>query len=215
VLESVNVDASRDYAHARFFVQWVIRPQRDEFHDYRAYGGQIAGGAFSVGDEIVILPAGIVTKLEHIDRHTEALARAGAPLSVAMRIRDNIDVSRGDLFAHPSDAPQVASAFRAKLCWMAQKPMTPRSTWAIKHGTRWARAVVTGLERKLDVATLDHHEDVSRFELNDIGAFTFKTSAPLAFDPYSVNRNTGSFILVDEATNATVGAGMIEGALES
>jgi bifunctional enzyme CysN/CysC len=212
-LEEVRVaDATLDRP-ARFSVQWVIRPQREAFHDYRAYGGQLTSGALSVGDPVVVLPAGTRTTIAHIDLHDASLARASAPRSVSIRLADDVDVSRGDLLAHPDHAPSVANAFRAKLCWMASKALTPRSTWALKHRTSWVRAIVTGLERRIDVATLDADGPVDRFALNDLGTVTLKTSAPLVFDPYERDRATGSFILVDEATNATVAAGMIESAL--
>jgi sulfate adenylyltransferase large subunit len=213
-LEGVDVSSRKSQGPARFAVQWVIRPQSDAFHDYRAYAGQIASGTFAVGDEITVLPSGVRTTIEHIDQHTVSLDRASAPLSVAIRLRDNVDVSRGDLFV-PSQSPAtVGQHLRARLCWMAQKPLTARSTWAIKHTTRWGKAVVTGIESKLDVNTLDAIEGPEKVELNDIATITVKTSTPLAFDRYEDNRTTGSFILVDEATNATVGAGMIESLVE-
>ncbi|MBL8679796.1 MAG: 50S ribosome-binding GTPase [Myxococcales bacterium] len=209
-LETVDVASRAATGPARFAVQWVIRPQSDSFHDYRAYAGQIASGTFAVGDEITVLPAGITTTITHIDLHTTAIERASAPLSVAIRLKHDVDISRGDLFVPTASPTQVGNELRARLCWMAQKTLTPRSTWALKHTTRWAKAIVTGLESKLDVATLDAVHEPPSFTLNDLGTITLKTSVPLAFDSYADNRTTGSFILVDEATNATVAAGMIE-----
>lgn len=213
-LETVDVNKDNDRRAPRFAVQWVIRPQSDAFHDYRAYAGQIASGTFSVGDEITVLPSGVRSRIEAIDLHTESLEHASAPQSVAIRLTDNVDVSRGDVFVPSAQLASVGQAFRAKICWMNAKALTPRSSWAIKHGTRWAKAIVTAVESKLDVNTLDAIESPTKVELNDIATITVKTSAPLAFDRYEDNRTTGSFILVDEATNATVGAGMIEAAIE-
>ncbi len=209
-LETADVASRTVAGPARFAVQWVIRPQSDAFHDYRAYAGQIASGRFSVGDEITVLPAGITTTITHIDLHTQALEHASAPLSVAIRLKDDVDISRGDLFVPSASPTRVGNEVRAKLCWMAQKTLAPRSTWALKHSTRWAKAIVTSLESKIDVGTLESIASPSSFALNDLGTITLKTSVPLAFDPYADNRTTGSFILVDEATNATVAAGMIE-----
>ncbi|MFO0561266.1 MAG: GTP-binding protein [Polyangiales bacterium] len=213
-LESIDVLSQKSQGPARFAVQWVIRPQSDAFHDYRGYAGQIASGTFSVGDEITVLPSGITTRIEHIDLHERALTSASAPSSVTLRLRDDVDISRGDLFV-PSDKPaMVGQHVRAKLCWMNQKALTPRSTWALKHSTRWAKAIVTGIESKLDVNALEQVASPAKIELNDIATITVKTSVPLAFDRYEDNRTTGSFILVDEATNATVGAGMIESSVD-
>jgi sulfate adenylyltransferase large subunit len=209
-LETADVASRTVAGPARFAVQWVIRPQSDAFHDYRAYAGQIASGRFSVGDEITVLPAGITTTITHIDLHTQGLEHASAPLSVAIRLKDDVDISRGDLFVPSASPTRVGNEVRAKLCWMAQKTLAPRSTWALKHTTRWAKAIVTSLESKIDVGTLESIASPSSFALNDLGTITLKTSVPLAFDPYADNRTTGSFILVDEATNATVAAGMIE-----
>jgi bifunctional enzyme CysN/CysC len=213
-LEDVRVEDAARERPARFSVQWVIRPQREDFHDYRAYGGQLTSGSLSVGDPVVVLPAGTRSTIAHIDLHEATLSRVTSPRSVSIRLADDVDVSRGDLLAHPDRAPSVANAFRAKLCWMSAKPLAPRSAWALKHRTGWARAIVTGLERRIDVATLDAEGPVSQFGLNDLGTITLRTSAPLVFDPYERDRATGSFILVDEASNATVAAGMIESALE-
>ncbi len=209
-LETADVASRTVAGPARFAVQWVIRPQSDAFHDYRAYAGQIASGRFSVGDEITVLPAGITATITHIDLHTQALEHASAPLSVAIRLKDDVDISRGDLFVPSASPTRVGNEVRAKLCWMAQKTLAPRSTWALKHSTRWAKAIVTSLESKIDVGTLESIASPSSFALNDLGTITLKTSVPLAFDPYADNRTTGSFLLVDEATNATVAAGMIE-----
>jgi sulfate adenylyltransferase large subunit len=209
-LESVDVSAQKAQGPARMAVQWVIRPQSDAFHDYRGYAGQIASGTFSVGEEITVLPSGMRSRIEHIELHERTMASASAPLSITMRLQDDIDVSRGDLIVPTQEPAMVAQHVRAKLCWMSQKALTARSAWALKHCTRWAKAIVTGIESKLDVNTLEPQASPATVELNDIATITVKTSVALAFDRYEDNRTTGSFILVDEATNATVGAGMIE-----
>ncbi len=213
-LENVQLKALHLQAHPRFAVQWVIRPQTDAHHDYRGYAGQIASGSFSEGDEIVVLPAGHKTTISSIDLHGVRLAKATAPMSVSIQLKDNLDISRGDLFAKPNDQPTVTQTFRATVCWMSERPLTARTMVAIKQSTRWARAMVTSIESKLDVQTMEQTGAADRLMLNDLGKITLKTTVPLCVDRYEDNHTTGSFILVDESSNATVGAGMIEAAVE-
>ncbi|MDP3273603.1 MAG: GTP-binding protein [Deltaproteobacteria bacterium] len=214
LLESDALVPAIDTTHPRFAVQWVIRPQSEAFHDYRGYGGQIAGGSFSVGDEVIVLPAGHVSRITAIDLGTQSLAHARAPQSVTLRLADDLDISRGDMISLANSQPMVTNHLRARVCWMATKPLTARSTLAIKHTTRWARAMVTQIESKLDVTTLEAIPNVTKLELNDIATLALKTTSPLVIDPYAINRRTGSFILVDESTNSTVAAGMIEAAID-
>jgi sulfate adenylyltransferase large subunit len=206
-LETVEIAADRDLRHRRFPVQWVIRPMSQEHHDYRGYAGQVAGGEWRAGDDVVVLPAGLRTRVAAIESVAGPLDVAVPGQSVVVRLDDQLDVPRGELLADPADPPVVTRALTAQVCWMSERPVRPGARLAIKHTTRWARAVLETIESKLDVHTLD---DVPADDLglNDLGRVRLRLSAPLAVDPYASNRTTGAFILVDEATNDTVGAGM-------
>ncbi|MEA2442325.1 MAG: bifunctional enzyme CysN/CysC [Thermoleophilaceae bacterium] len=211
-LEHVVVASDRNLIDARFPVQWVIRPMTDEHHDYRSYAGQVAGGILRPGEDVVVLPSGARTKIAAIDVHGGSVEEAYPPMSVSLRLEDDLDVSRGDMIARPANRPTVADVFDATVCWMSERPLREGGRYSIKHTTRSARAVVRQLRYRIDVNTL--HRDLAAEELglNDIGRVTLRLSAPLAFDTYSRNRMTGSFVLIDEATNDTVGSGMILGA---
>jgi sulfate adenylyltransferase subunit 1 (EFTu-like GTPase family) len=206
-LEGVEVAYDHPYdIAARFPVQWVIRPSGG---DYRAYAGQLASGALRVGDEVTLLPSGQSTRIAAIDTYDGELCEAVAPLSVALRLDDELDVSRGELICPPDAPPQVARELQADVCWMDDRPLRPGGRYTLKHTTRTANALIDSLEDRVDVHTLDRTAAAEELGLNDIGRVTLRTSAPLAFDSYTANRRTGSFILIDDATNATVGAGMI------
>jgi len=214
-LESVEIAGDRNLDDWRFPVQWVVRPQNDErHHDYRGYAGQIAGGVLRPGEEVVVLPSGRTTRLAGIDTLDGRLDAAFPPQSVTLLLEDDLDVSRGDLIARPSDAPTVARELEAVVCWMADAPLQPRGRYAIKHTTRAARAIVDAVDWRLDVETLSREPQADGLALNEIGHVRLRLSAPLAFDSYERNRDTGSFILIDEATNDTVGAGLIVAAAE-
>jgi sulfate adenylyltransferase large subunit len=205
-LESVQVADDRDTDHARFPVQWVIREPES---DYRGYAGQLAGGVLRPGDEILALPSGERTRIASIDTFDGPVEEAYAPMSVTLLLEDEIDISRGDLICHPGDAPELAREVEATVCWMADAPLRAGARYAIKHATHAARAVVDEVADRVDVHTLTPDPAATQLGLNDIGRVRLRTSKPLAFDPYLRNRSTGSFILIDEATNDTVGAGMI------
>ncbi len=210
-LEHVVIAPDRNLADVRFPVQWVIRPMTDEHHDYRSYAGQVAGGVLRPGSEVIVLPSGKRTTITSIDTFDGPADIAFPTMSVALRFADEIDVSRGDMIAEAEDAPVPARELEATLCWMSDTPLQPRSRYAIKHTTRTARAVVDEIEHRVDVNTLAH-EPATQIGLNEIARVRLRCSAPLIVDPYSRNRTTGSFILIDEATNDTVGAGMVLGA---
>ncbi len=212
-LESIELTADRNLADRRFPVQWVIRPMSDEHHDYRGYAGQVAGGVWRAGDEVVVLPSGRRSRVAAVETPDGPLEGAVAPMSVVIRLEDDVDVSRGDMLADPDRAPAVARELTARICWMAERPLEPRTRLAIKHTTRWSRAVVDGLNWRLDVHALEPVPSPERLELNDIGEVTLRLAEPLAVDPYDVDRTTGAFVLVDEATNETVAAGMVVEAL--
>jgi len=211
-LEEVHIASDRNLIDARFPVQYVLRPQSDEFHDYRGYAGRIAGGVFKPGDEVMALPSGFTTRIDRIETMDGPIEEAVAGMSVTLLLRDELDVSRGDLLCRPNNRPTVGQDLDAMVCWMTeQSNLVPGAKLAIKHTTRSARALVKHLHYRLDINTLHREEGVDRLALNDIGRITLRTTVPLFFDEYRRNRETGSFILVDEGTNNTVGAGMILG----
>jgi sulfate adenylyltransferase large subunit len=203
-LETVEIAGDRDLEHRRFPVQWVIRPISDEHHDFRGYAGQVAGGVWRAGDDVVVLPSGRRTTVAAVEPEV-----AVPGMSVTIQLEDDLDVSRGDMLADPEQPPTVAREFEATVCWMAEKPLEPRTRVAIKQTTRTARAVVDELVSVVDIHTLEDRPSPERLELNDISKVRLRLSEPLAVDPYAENRATGAFILIDEATNDTVAAGMI------
>jgi bifunctional enzyme CysN/CysC len=211
-LEHVVVASDRNLIDARFPVQWVVRPMTEEHHDYRSYAGQVAGGILRPGEDVVVLPSGARSKIAGIDVHGGSVDEAYPPMSVSLRLEDDLDVSRGDMIARPANRPTVSDVFDATVCWLSERPLRAGSRYAIKHTTRSARAVVRQLRYRIDVNSLHRDPAADELELNDIGRVTLRMSAPLAFDTYARNRTTGSFVLIDEATNDTVGAGMILGA---
>jgi bifunctional enzyme CysN/CysC len=205
-LETVEIEADRSLDDLRFPVQYVIR---DGDSDYRGYAGQLAGGVLRPGDEVLVLPSERVTTIAGIDTLDGPLDTAFPPMSVTVRLADELDVSRGDLICRPGDRPALARDLVADVCWMADAPLRPGGRYAIKHATHTARAMVDALDDRVDISTLGREAAPAELALNDIGRVRLRTSKPLAFDPYARNRATGSFILIDEATNDTVGAGMI------
>jgi sulfate adenylyltransferase large subunit len=210
-LESVEIAGDRDLAHRRLPVQWVIRPMSEEHHDYRGYAGQVAGGTWRAGDEVVVLPSGHRSRVAAVETADGPLETAVPGMSVVVRLEDDLDVGRGDMLADPSCPPVAARSLTTRVCWMSERPVEAGARLAIKHTTRWARAVLDAVESVVDMHTL---EDVPApgLQLNDIGVVRLRLSGPLLVDPYAANRTAGSFVLVDEATNDTVGAGMVLGA---
>ena len=208
-LESVELAGDRNLADRRFPVQWVIRPMSGEHHDYRGYAGQVAGGVWQAGDEVVVLPSARRSRVAAVETADGPLEAAVAPMSVTIRLEDDLDVGRGDMLADPEDPPVVARELVATVCWMSERPLAERARVVVKHTTRSVRALVDRLESVVDIHTLDDVAAPASLELNDIGRVHLRLAEPLAVDPYVVNRTTGAFILVDEATNETVAAGMI------
>jgi bifunctional enzyme CysN/CysC len=207
-LEHVVIASDRNLNDVRFPVQWVIRPMSDDHHDYRGYAGQVAGGVLRPGSEVVVLPGGQRTRVAGIDTYDGEVDAAFPTMSVALRLADEVDISRGDMIVEAEDAPPASREFDAMVCWMSDQPLTERGRYAIKHTTRGARVVVDEIEHRVDVNSLGH-EPASELGLNEIGRVRLRASAPLMVDPYPRNRTTGSFILIDESTNETVGAGMV------
>ena len=210
-LEHVHISSNRDLINGRFPVQWVLRPQTDEFHDYRGYGGEIASGVFRPGDEVIALPSGMTSKIKSVDIGAQELDEAYPPMSVSIQLEDDVDISRGDMICRPGNQPTVSQDIEAMLVWMAEQPMVPGKKYGIKHTTREARCVVKDLKYRLNISTTAR-EDADQLGLNEIGKVQIRSTQPLLFDPYRQSRHTGSFVIVDEATNNTVGAGMILGA---
>ena len=210
-LETVHITSDRNLIDVRFPVQWVIRPQSDDHHDYRGYAGQVAGGVLRAGDEVVVLPSGLTTKIAKLEEGGRAIDAAYPPMSVTVHLADDVDVSRGDMLCRPNNQPVVGQDLDAMVCWMSDKPLAARGRYALKHTTRWTRAIITELVYRLDINTGHRDEQVDKLELNALGRIRLRTTTPVIYDPYRRNRTTGSFILVDEATNATVAAGMLLG----
>ncbi|TNC37508.1 sulfate adenylyltransferase [Mumia zhuanghuii] len=210
-LENVHVSSDRDLVDTRFPVQYVVRPKSDEFHDYRGYAGQVAGGVLKPGDRVQVLPSGFTSTIQAIDLFDQSVAEAFPPMSVTVRLADDLDVSRGDMICRPQNAPTATQDIDAMICWMTNEPLRPRQKLAIKHTTRNARALVKDIQYRLDINTLHRDQETGELGLNEIGRVKLRTTAPLFVDPYEKNRTTGSFILIDEATGITVGAGMING----
>ena len=214
LLEQVEVAYDHPYDRpARFPVQWVIRPASgsggEGAGDYRGYAGQLASGALRQGEEVTVLPGGERTRIAAIDTYDGELEEAMAPMSLTLRLEDELDVSRGELICRPEEAPTVARELEADVCWMTDEPLRPGSRYLLKHTSRTAPVIVEAIDDLVDVHTLERVAAPAELGLNDIGRVRLRTSAPLVFDPYTSNRRTGSFILIDEASNETVGAGMI------
>jgi len=215
-LEEVHIASDRNLIDARFPVQFVIRPQAQtngDLHDYRGYAGTVAGGVFRPGDEVVVLPSGFTSTIDRIDGPGGGpLAEAFAPISATLLLTDDIDISRGDLIARPHNRPHVGQDIDATVCWMDERSaLRAGAKYTLKHTTRAVKALVQDLTYRLDINTLHRDEDATELGLNEIGRVRLRTQAPLFFDEYRRNRTTGSFILIDDATNATAAGGMILG----
>ncbi|MBA3303788.1 MAG: 50S ribosome-binding GTPase [Acidimicrobiia bacterium] len=208
-LEEVHIASDRNLIDVRFPVQYVIRPRDDTHHDYRGYAGQMAGGVLKPGDEVMALPSGFTTTVAAIETADGPVTEAFSPMSCTVRLTDDLDVSRGDMICRPHNQPTGGQDVEAMVCWLADQPLRARGRYAIKHTTREARALVSDLQYRLDVNTLHRDESADMLRLNEIGRVTLRTTTPLFYDEYRRNRVTGSFILVDESTHATVAGGMI------
>jgi bifunctional enzyme CysN/CysC len=210
-LEHLHVSSDRNLIDVRFPVQYVIRPQSAAYPDYRGYAGTVAGGVLKPGDDVLVLPSGLPSRIASIDTADGPVDEAFPPMSVTVRLEDEIDISRGDMICRPFNAPKVTQDLDATVCWMADQPLVAGRKLAIKHTTRSARVLVKELKYRLDVNTLHRDESATSLGLNDIGRIRLRSTQPLLCDEYRRNRSTGGFILIDEATNATVGGGIITG----
>ena len=212
MLEQIHVASDRNLIDVRFPVQYVIRPHRMEYQDFRGYAGTVAGGVLSVGDEVTVLPSGFSTTVSAIETADGQLDSAEPPMSVVVSLADEIDISRGDMICRPHNQPHVGQDLDLMTCWMSSdRKLQVGDILAVKHTTRWVKAKVTELQYRLDVNTMHRDPSGETLDLNEIGRIRVRTSGPLLFDEYRRNRTTGSLILVDDATNSTVGAGMIIG----
>jgi bifunctional enzyme CysN/CysC len=208
-LEDLEVDRSSDPERGRLPVQLVLRPSDPALQDYRAYAGEVTSGVFRPGDAVVVLPSNIRTTIAGIDSYGEPVTEAFAPMSVAIRLRDDVDVGRGEVVASAKRLPRVGQELRARLCWMAEKPLVPRARLLVRHATATFPCIVTAIESVVDIHTFTDQPGTVQLALNEIGMVRIKTARPLAFDTYAEERSTGAFVLVDEASNGTVAAGLI------
>ena len=209
-LETVYTGGTENHVDARFPVQWVIRPQSHEHHDFRGYAGRVAGGVFKPGDAVTVMPSGFSTTIDRIHLPGgKEVAEAFAPQSVVMTLKDDIDISRGDMLVKANNPPRQGQDLEAIVCWFSRKPMEPRGKYLLRHTTRETRAIVQELRYQVDIETLHKRENVEALGMNDIGRIALRVAAPLFHDSYRRNRLTGSFVLVDPGTYETVAAGMI------
>ena len=208
-LESVYIGSDRNHVQARFPVQWVIRPHSNEHHDFRGYAGRVAGGVFKPGDEVQILPSGFTSEIESIHTADGPMDEVFSPLSCSLLLKEDIDISRGDMIVKVNNPPQRGQDIEAMLCWFSDKKMLMRGKYSLRHTTKEVKAIVSDLQYKININTLRKIEDDKEFGMNEIGRVSIRTSSPIYFDSYENNRTTGSFILVDDMTNETVAAGMI------
>jgi bifunctional enzyme CysN/CysC/sulfate adenylyltransferase subunit 1 len=216
-LETVHIASDWNLQGFRFPVQWVNRPNNPtdpKLHDFRGVSGQIAGGIVRVGQKVIALPAGVVTTVKQIWTLDGELQEAFCPQSVTLVLADDVDVSRGNMLIGPDNLPGCTSELQAEICWMHPRPLQPGKKYHLKHTTHTVQAVVTELVNKLNMATLETDEKPAELAVNDIGEIRLRTSKPLVFDGYATNRLTGSFILIEQGTNATVAAGMLHPPLE-
>jgi sulfate adenylyltransferase subunit 1 len=208
-LEHVHIASDYNHVDCRFPIQSVIRPHTLEFQDYRGYAGRIDGGVFKAGDKIKVLPSGFTSTIKSVELNGEEIEEAFSPMSVTMRLNDEIDISRGDMIVRENNSPEVTQDIDILVTWMSEKPLQNRTKVFVKHTTNECISMVKEIKYKVDINTLHRIEGIDQIEMNDIARISIRTSKPLFVDPYERNRYTGSVILIDEQTNETIGAGMI------
>lgn len=209
LLENIHIGSDYNHIDCRFPVQYVIRPQKDQYHDYRGYAGRIAGGIFKAGDKVTVLPSGFNSKIKSIDSYEGEMDEAFAPMSVTLTLEDELDISRGDMIVRENNQPDSRQDLELMICWLNEKPLLHRGKYAIKHTSNDARCVIKDIRYKIDINTLHRLEDDKSIQMNDIARISVRTTKQLFTDSYKRNRATGSLILIDEATNETVGAAMV------
>ncbi len=208
-LENIHIASDHNFVDARFPVQHVIRPISEKYHDYRGYAGRIEGGIFKAGDDVVSLPSGFTSKVKSVDTFKTELDEAYPPMTVALTLEDEIDISRGDMIVKPNNQPNVGQDIDLMVCWLNEKKLIHGGKYSLKHTTKETRCIIKNVQYKVNINNLHQIEDDLEIGLNDIGRIQIRTMAPLFYDSYKKNRSTGSLIIVDEFTNETVGAGMI------
>ncbi|MFH0867059.1 MAG: sulfate adenylyltransferase subunit CysN [Bacteroidota bacterium] len=209
LLETIHIGSDQNLVDCRFPVQYVIRPQSEEHHDYRGYAGRIEGGVFKQGDKIMVLPSRVTSTIKSIDTIDGQLTEAFPPMSVTIRLEDEVDISRGDMIIRENNVPAMGQDFDIMVCWLNERKLVQGGKYYIRHTTRDARCIIKEIRYKVDINTLHRIEDDKNVGLNDIARISLRTTVPFYFDKYRMNRTTGSIILIDEGTNETVGAGMI------
>ena len=208
-LENIHIASDHNLIDCRFPVQHVIRPQKEEFHDFRGYSGRIAGGVFKKNDEVILLPSGFQSKIKSILNFETEIEQAYAPMSVTMTLEDDLDVSRGDMIVRVKNQPEILQNIEMMVCWMGENPLSDKGKYTIKHTTKEVRCVVKEILYKVDINTLHRDTKDKTVNCNDIARIAIRVTKPLFVDKYNENRTTGSLIIIDESTNNTVGAGMI------
>jgi sulfate adenylyltransferase subunit 1 len=208
-LEHVHISSDQNLIDCRFPIQLVIRPNTDAFHDYRGYAGRVAGGIFKKGDSVMALPSGFTSKIAQIEGPNGEQEQAFASQSVTLLLEDDLDISRGDMLVRPNNVPRIAQDLDLMLCWFHENPLLPQGKYILRHCTQEARCVIKNILYKMDINTLHRIQDDVQIRMNDVARVQIRSTKPLFFDPYSTNRITGSVILIDESTYATVAAGMI------
>lgn len=209
LLETIHIAGDENHVDCRFPVQYVIRPQKTEFHDYRGYAGRIAGGVFKPGDKVMVLPSGFSSTIKSIDTFEGPVEEAFAPMSVSIQLTDDIDIGRGDMIIRENNVPEQGQDIELMVCWMNVKPLQVGGKYALKHTTKEVKCIVKDVKYKMNINTLHRDEQDKNIGMNDIARISLRTTSPLFYDKYTRNRITGSLILIDEATNETIGAGMI------
>jgi sulfate adenylyltransferase subunit 1 len=209
VLENIEIGNDYNLTDCRFPVQYVVRPMNDEHHDFRGYAGRIDGGVLREGDQVMVLPSGLKSTISSIELFGQKLSEAFPPMSVTISLSDDLDISRGDMVVKAQSLPQSSQDIEVMMCWMNEKPLQTDMKYAVKHTTRDARCVVKEVMYKVNVNTLERIEDDKLVRMNDIARVSLRTTKPLFFDSYNRNRRTGALILINEATNETVGVAMI------
>ena len=210
LLENIHIGSDHNHVDCRFPVQYVVRPQSEQYPDYRGYAGRIEGGVFKAGDAVTVLPSGFTSKIKSIDTFDGEIEEAFSPMSVCMTLEDDIDISRGDMIVRENNQPTTEQDVDLMVCWMNERKMMLRGKYTIRHTSQTARCIIKDVKYKMDINTLHRNEEDKEIGLNDIGRISIRTTKPLFFDSYRRNRNTGSVIIIDEATNETVAAGMIK-----
>ncbi len=208
-LETLHISSDINKVDARFPVQTVIRPQREGFIDYRGYAGRVASGIFRPNDEVVVLPSGFSSRVKSIDTEKGSLEEAFAPMSVCITLEDDLDISRGDMIVRKNNQPECTQDIEVMLCWLNNLPAKPRAKYTIQHTSNEQKAMISEIVYKVDIDTFERNTDDKELRMNDICRAKIRTTKPLMIDAYRENRVTGSIILVDDATNETVAAGMI------